>query len=690
MGDAKLYTRVKASDILTELKNYEKKPRSGVYQKTILKKIIVNLSIGDNEVIILASDVVRILFNMGYEDLEVKNMCYLYLITYWKHCPKEAISALPFMLEDYKRNSDTSVIDACAALKTIASIQLKAYIDALIPLLEDAFNDSNASIRRTAAYCVAMIFKSNEVENPGSSPKLLQMLNDALVDDDLDVVAAALNSLGDITLNTDKLKLSTDKEHALKLTEGMASCQEWCQVSILNALLTFVPQDHKIAADLIDLILPYLQSDNSSIALNALKVIVYFSYYINNVLDVFPSLPQSISAAISNLMLRPPEVQFLAMRNVILLLLDKPALLDLDIRMFFCQYDDLLYIKDTKLEIIFLLANEGNMDLVLTELQEYAMEIDIQMVRKSIRAIGNLAVKIEPTSEKCVSVLADLLSESIPYVIEEIAIITRDILRKYPGTFDYLIDMLVDRVSLIKESDAKTSIIWILGEYSSSISKSVTLLKQFSETFVEELTETQLTLLTAIMKAHTCQPYNKELHALVEDILEVTIVDIDNPDLRERGLFYWRLLSSGLPNIIDIIKPRLPTLKNDQAALPNHVREELDLCMGSIASIYLRPVKQVFRHCKPRTLSDSPALVRQDLSNSRLSNPLYNDRRSTLYRSRSSTLSSNSGSFRSRMAFTSQRVNDLTINENNQPSPAENNSESHGLSGIMRKLSLKK
>lgn len=690
MGDAKLYTRVKATDILTELRNYEKKPKSRVYQKTILKKIIVNLSIGDNEVIILANDVVRILLSVGNDDPEVKSMCYLYLVTYWKHCHKEAISALPFIIDDYRRNKNKSAVDACSALKTIASIQTKVYMDALIPLLEDAFSNSIPSIRSTAAYCIAMIFKNNEAENPGSGSALLQMLNNALNDEDLDVVAAALNSLGDITLKSDKLKLSTDKEHALKLTKCMASCREWCQVSILNALPTFVPQDHKTASDLIDIILPYLQSDNSSIALNALRVIIYLSYYINNVLDVFPSLPQSISAAVSNLMLKPPEVQFLAMRNVILLLLDKPALLDLDIRMFFCQYDDLLYIKDTKLEIIFLLANKENMDTVLAELQEYAMEIDVQMVRKSIRAIGNLAVKIEPTSEKCVTVLADLLSESISYVIEEIAIISKDILRKYPGTFDYIISMLVDRIDLINESDAKASIIWILGEYSSSISQSVTLLKKFTETFMDEPTETQLTLLTAIMKAHACQPYNKELHVLVEDILEMTIVDIDNPDLRERGLFYWRLLSSGLPNIIDIIKPRLPTLKNDQIALPNRVREELDLCMGSIASIYLRPVKQVFRHCKPMTLPDSPALVHQDLSNSHANNPIYGDRKSALYRSRSSTLSSNSGSFKSRTVLTSKRTNDLPINDSQQLSIAESQFEGNGLSGMMKKLSLKK
>ncbi|KAK1827370.1 hypothetical protein QBC39DRAFT_361951 [Podospora conica] len=43
-------------------------------------------------------------------------------------------------------------------------------------------------------------------------------------------------------------------------------------------------------------------------------------------------------------------------------------------------------------------CNEENIDEVLTELREYATEIDVYFVRKAVRAIGKLTIKIEPAS----------------------------------------------------------------------------------------------------------------------------------------------------------------------------------------------------------------------------------------------------------------------------------------------------
>ncbi|VEU22408.1 DEKNAAC103711 [Brettanomyces naardenensis] len=665
MGDSKLYTRVKASDILTELRNYEKKPKSSVYRKTILKKIIVNLSLGDNEVVMLFNEVIKLLQDIGPTDPEAKQLCYLYLTTYWRHKPKETLNALSFITEDYHESSTDE--DACLALRTLAAIQLPQFLEELVPMLEDALQKGSPSVRKTAAYCVASIFKA---EDPDSTSSLMSLLNDLLLDPQLEVVSAALSALGDITEKSETLKFSIDSEHALKISQSLAVCGEWSEVAILNALMSFVPQDHQTAAHIIDIVLPYLQSENSSIVLNALKVIVYLCQYVSSVLDVLPILPQSISRAVANLMLKPPEIQFLAMRNVILLLLDKPALLDLDIRMFFCQYDDLLYIKDTKLEIIFLLADEDNIEIVLAELQEYALEIDVQMVRKSIRAIGNLAVKIDGTSEKCVSVLADLLSNSIPHVVEEIAIIARDILRKYPGRFDHIIQLLVDRIDLVTEQDSRASMIWILGEYGSSISNSVALLSHYAEHFLDEPSETQLSLLTAIVKAHVCQPYNKELHQLVEDTIRLVIENVDNPDVRGRGYFYWRILSAQLPNTIDIIKPRLPMLNTGADALPPEVRQELDLCIGTLASIYLRPVTQVFRHVKPKVFADSPARVDQDLKTAR-------PRTSKSSLSRASPVPS--------VLSASQQLGSLSLDT----ATTRSRSSSLGLNGIVKKLSRK-
>lgn len=40
------------------------------------------------------------------------------------------------------------------------------------------------------------------------------------------------------------------------------------------------------------------------------------------------------------------------------------------------------------------LANNDNIDQVLLELKEYASEVDVDFVRKSVRAIGRAAIKL--------------------------------------------------------------------------------------------------------------------------------------------------------------------------------------------------------------------------------------------------------------------------------------------------------
>lgn len=50
--------------------------------------------------------------------------------------------------------------------------------------------------------------------------------------------------------------------------------------------------------------------------------------------------------------------------------------------MFFCKYNDPIYVKMEKLEIMIKLASEKNIDQVLLEFKEYAQEVDVDFVRK--------------------------------------------------------------------------------------------------------------------------------------------------------------------------------------------------------------------------------------------------------------------------------------------------------------------
>jgi len=82
------------------------------------------------------------------------------------------------------------------------------------------------------------------------------------------------------------------------------------------------------------------------------------------------SLCNKLSPPLVTLLSKGPEIQYLALRNALLILQRRPDVLRNDIRVFFCKYNDPIYVKVTKLELIFMLASEKNIKEVLTELRE--------------------------------------------------------------------------------------------------------------------------------------------------------------------------------------------------------------------------------------------------------------------------------------------------------------------------------
>jgi hypothetical protein len=53
-------------------------------------------------------------------------------------------------------------------------------------------------------------------------------------------------------------------------------------------------------------------------------------------------------------------------------------------QVFFVKYNDPIYVKLEKLDVMIRLANESNIQQVLAELKEYATEVDVDFVRKCV------------------------------------------------------------------------------------------------------------------------------------------------------------------------------------------------------------------------------------------------------------------------------------------------------------------
>ncbi|KAI5199128.1 putative AP-2 adaptor complex subunit beta [Aureobasidium subglaciale] len=579
-----------------------KKDKGHLGKKIALKKIVANMTMSNNDMIALFPDVIQV---MGLASLEIKKMCFLYLVHYARIKPEIALKALPHLVQDME---DTNPLVRALALRTMSYIHVREYVEAAVTPTKHLLRDSDPYVRKTACFCVAKLYDHDKtlVENSD----LITGLNNMLRDENPTVVSSALASLTDIWERSESIKLTIDYNSASKIASILAETSEWNQTYILEALMNFVPQDSGQASMLAERITPRLSHTNSAVVLGCIRLILYLMNYIADE-KVITALMNKLSPPLVTLLSKGHEIQYLALRNALLILQRRPDILKNDIRVFFCKYNDPIYVKVTKLELIFMLATQDNINEVLAELREYATEIDIHFVRKSVRAIGKLAIKIEPAARLCINTLLELVATKVSYIVQEATVVIRNIFRKYPNQYESIISTLCENLDSLDEPEAKAAMIWIIGQYADRIDNSDVLLDDFLYTFADEPHEVQLALLTATVKLFIQRP--KKGQDLVPKVLKWATEETDNPDLRDRGYMYWRLLSSDPVAAKQVVMGEKPPITAETEKLDPFTLQEMCLVVGSLATIYLKPIKSVFRSARPRVIPESPALQKHRL-----------------------------------------------------------------------------
>lgn len=594
MSDSKYFIRCKTEDVLADL---ERLPKSLKNRKICMKRIAANVTLGNSQMARLTPQVMDIYTDA---DLECQRLCCLFFSFYAQIYPQLYLERRGLFIA---KLNDKSLDVRILTLKTIACFTLRSFHEEVtVPILERFFKNQSAVLRKTACYAVAQLYQiSPEIAQRNA---LSRYLYTSIRDEDPEVVASALAALDFIAEETDETYELDENIVRLLLPALSGNPLPY----ILNALTRYVPQTEQSAIDVVQGVLSCLQHVLPSVVIDSIKVIVSMSNYIRAPQDTLPSLPKRLGSAIISLLAQPTEMQFLVLRNVILLLLAAPELMRVDVATFFCHHNDPIFIQDTKLEIMYLLAGKANLSVVLRELTQYATLDDVSMCRKSIRAMGNLAVKISEGATECVDVLVSLAESGIPHIVQETVIVMKNIYRKYPETVtSKTLDLFIQYSDEITEPEPKASFLWIVGSFPELVPRALDVLKDFAYSLESEPIEVQLTLLTAVVKHYLVDPSAKELTL---DVLK-RCSEMKDPDIRDRAMFYWKALSTQdeFPGAAkDIILAALPTITSEMEKLDPEVLQELELNIGTLVLIYLKPVLQVFRLSKPRRLVASPAL----------------------------------------------------------------------------------
>ncbi|XP_076066377.1 adaptor protein complex 1/2, beta subunit isoform X2 [Oratosquilla oratoria] len=578
MTDSKYFTTTKKGEIF-ELKselNSDKKEK----KKEAVKKVIASMTVG-KDVSALFPDVVNC---MQTDNLELKKLVYLYLMNYAKSQPDMAIMAVNTFVKDCE---DPNPLIRALAVRTMGCIRVDKITEYLCEPLRKCLKDEDPYVRKTAAICVSKLHDINAsmVEDQGFFDQLKELLSDS----NPMVVANAVAALTEINeaSSSGQPLMEMNASTINKLLTALNECTEWGQVFILDALSQYSPKDEREAQSICERITPRLAHANAAVVLSAVKCLMKFMELMAADSEFVKNLQKKLAPPLVTLLSSEPEVQYVALRNINLIVQKRPELLKHEMKVFFVKYNDPIYVKLEKLDIMIRLASEANIVQVLSELKEYATEVDVDFVRKAVRAIGRCAIKVETSAERCVSTLLDLIQTKVNYVVQEAIVVIKDIFRKYPNKYESIISTLCENLDTLDEPEARGSMIWIIGEYAERIDNADELLESFLEGFHDENTQVQLQLLTAIVKLFLKRPTDTQ--ELVQQVLSLATQDSDNPDLRDRGFIYWRLLSTDPAAAKEVVLAEKPLIAEETDLIEPTLLEELICHIASLASVYHKP-----------------------------------------------------------------------------------------------------
>ncbi|KAG7823502.1 hypothetical protein KL909_002899 [Ogataea angusta] len=555
-------------------------------RKDTIQRVIAAMTVG-KDVSSLFPDILK---NIATHDLEQKKLVYLYLMNYAKTNPELCILAVNTFVQD---TEDPNPLVRALAIRTMGCIRVDKMVDYMEIPLKRTLKDDNPYVRKTAAICVAKLFDLNSrmcVEQ-GFLDELMSLLDDS----NQMVVANSISALIEISKATNSNILKIDSKILKKLLMTLNECTEWGRIAILTALADYAAEEVGEVQHIIDRVSPQLQHENPAVVLSAVKVIIKQLDKVDE--EQKNSLLKRLSSPLVSLLSTPPELQYVALRNIRIILEKYPVVLARELRVFFIKYNDPLYLKLEKIDIMVRLADESNAMLLLAELREYAMEIEIEVVDKSVMALGQLAIKIPKISKKAIDVLYELFISRSEYVIDQLVVVLQNILRRYSNEYLTTVITIIGDLDLdsLKSSDALASYVWIVGQYASEIPHLEDRLRSLMAQFQDMDPAVQSAFLTTIVKINLTKP-TPVTQSLLQQALNQATKEIENPDVRDKAYIYWRILSTENSELQKrIIMNKLPVLESTIDHFPPLLLNELVNEISNLGSVYHKPASSFIK-----------------------------------------------------------------------------------------------
>jgi AP-1 complex subunit beta-1 len=524
---------------------------------------------------------------LGYRTSDEKKQIFLRRFTgvfterYLEAMPNLGDNATSILLNDFER-PDPQLKGII--VRQIGRIANDANIDKLIPVVMRACSNDDPYVRKAAALSILSIHQSRSsfIEKFKLGAQLKRLVEDS----NPNVAANAVSALLEINNARDQPLFLPTYTTINNLLASIDQSTEWAQVQILDFACSFKPENANDARGIISRVSSRLAHANAAVVLSAIRCSLQMNMYVDDPAKIRETLNR-VALPLVTLLNNTAPIQYVAVKSILILLQNYRRMLSSEVSIFFCKFDDPSYIKLAKLDVILTLASAQNVGKVLEELYDYSQQADVDFVRKSISAIGKIAVNFENAASSCVDKIVSLVKTKVPYVIQECIVVSVDIFRRYPLQYLGIVgEICAALTSPLDDHRAKAAMIWILGEYCDRIDNAGDLIDTlFLDDFLEDTPDVQLSLLTAVFKYFLVD--SEDGQDMFQRIITMATSQVDSPDIRDRAFMYYYLLSEHPDEAHAIIKPEQPFLINtDLYSCDADLVKQLIPLIGTIAILY--------------------------------------------------------------------------------------------------------
>jgi AP-4 complex subunit beta-1 len=377
------------------------------------------------------------------------------------------------------------------------------------------------------------------VENNRYIDKLYSMLQDV----DANVVTNALYVIHEMKLPEGGFECT--QTTVMTLLNRIGEFTEWGLNTILEIVSRYKPLNDDETYAIMNLLDPVLRTANSGSVLAALKC---FFHLTQSMPEMHAQIVQRSKPPILTLITGAhAEIQYMTLKHLQSILHQAFAqgIFDDEYRQFFVRYNEPPHVKHLKVDLLPFIASSTNARDIASELNEYVTDVDSELSRRAILALGEITARIPSVAEEMVSTILNLMDMESSYVRNQAAIVLSVVIRVHPQLSNLILPHLAKHLRKVDNSEAKAALMWLLGEFGKNILEAPYLLEQYIENYDEEESVAVKTqILTATLKLFFQRP--PEVQHMLGKLFKKALNDSSDQDLHDRALLYYRSLANNV------------------------------------------------------------------------------------------------------------------------------------------------